>query len=92
MKPIKRSSFRITLGKIFYTYKRYFEWHFGGTKFSKQFHSDSLPYPVIKHQTPLLRQLKDVEMWLQYNKIKNLNIATSRINGIVINPEETFSY
>lgn len=31
-------------------------------------------------------------MWLQHNKIKNLEIATARLNGIVINPGETFSY
>lgn len=48
--------------------------------------------PVFRHQTPLLRQLKDVDMWLQHNKIKNLDIAIKRLNGIVLNPGETFSY
>jgi vancomycin resistance protein VanW len=92
MKPIKRSGLRIALGKIIYTYKRYLEWYFGNVKFSKNIVNGSLPYTVFKHQTPLLRQLKDVDMWLQHNKIKNLEIATARLNGIVINPGETFSY
>lgn len=31
-------------------------------------------------------------MWLQHNKVKNLKIATPRINGIVLKPGETFSF
>jgi vancomycin resistance protein VanW len=92
MKPIKRSRLRIALGKFFYTNKRYLEWYFGNVKFSKNIANDSLLYTVFKHQTPLLRQLKDVDMWLQHNKIKNLKIAVERLNGITLNPGETFSY
>jgi vancomycin resistance protein VanW len=47
---------------------------------------------VFKHQTPLLRQLKDVDMRLQHNKIINLEVALRRLNGIVVYPGETFSY
>jgi hypothetical protein len=92
MKPIKRSALRIMLGKIVYRMKRYVEWYFGRIKFAKLYDHSLLPYHVFKHQTPLLRQLKDVEMWLQYNKIKNLEIAIKRLNGIVVYPGETFSY
>lgn len=92
MRPKKRSSFRIALGKIYFTYKRYFEWYLGGINFSKKINNGPLPYTVFSHKTPLLRQLKDVDMWLQYNKIRNLKIATTKLNGIVINPGETFSY
>jgi Uncharacterized vancomycin resistance protein len=31
-------------------------------------------------------------MYLQYNKITNLRLATDKINGILIKPGETFSY
>lgn len=92
MKPIKRSKFRLILGTIFYRCKRYAEWYLGNTKFATGRNNKSLPYETSKHQTPLLRKLKDVDMWLQYNKIKNLNIAVQKINGIIINPGETFSY
>ena len=51
-----------------------------------------MPYLVFTHKTPLFRQLKDVEMWLQHNKVKNLEIASQKINGILIKPGETFSY
>jgi vancomycin resistance protein VanW len=31
-------------------------------------------------------------MYLQYNKVTNLKIAVSKMNGIIMNPGETFSY
>lgn len=32
------------------------------------------------------------EWWLHSNKIKNLKIATHKVNKIIIRPGETFSY
>jgi vancomycin resistance protein VanW len=46
---------------------------------------------VFTHQSLVLRPLKDVEMYLQENKRKNLEIAISHINQIIIQPNETFS-
>lgn len=92
MKPVKRTNVRIALGKVYYTCSRYLEWYFGNTKFARKREAGSLPYTVFKHQTPLIRQLKDVDLWLQHNKIVNLKIAVERINGIIIYPGETFSY
>lgn len=51
-----------------------------------------MPYVAFTHRTPLLRQLKDVDMWLQHNKVHNLRIAAAKLNGIVVEPGETFSY
>lgn len=92
MQPIQRSKLRIIIGKYYFTCKRYLEWFFGGVQFARKKREEPLAYSVFKHQTPLLRPLKDVDMWLQHNKIKNLNIAISQVNGIVIQPGETFSY
>ena len=44
------------------------------------------------HQTPLLRQLKDVDMVLQYNKITNLKLAVNKLDGMVLRPGEVLSY
>lgn len=52
----------------------------------------SVAQVVIQHHTPLIRKLKDVDMWLQHNKINNLRIAVNKINSIVIKQGETFSY
>lgn len=92
MKPIKRSKYRIALGKAWYTYTRYFEWCLNNKKYSANKDENYLPYLVYQHRTPLLRKLKNVEMWMQYNKVVNLKIASKCINKIIIKPKETFSY
>lgn len=92
MKPMKRSRFRIFLGKMYYRFRRYLRWYFGGLKYAKDKKSPKLKYLAFTHKTPLLRKLKNVDMWLQYNKIKNLNIAVKKIDQITIRPGETFSY
>ena len=52
------------------------------------------PLEVIffQHKTPLIRPLKNVEMYLQENKVVNLRIAAAKINGLIIQPGETFSF
>jgi vancomycin resistance protein VanW len=91
-KPIKRSPLRIYFGKMYYRVKRYLEWYTDGKKYAKQKKDSKLKYVIFIHKTPLLRQLKDVDMWLQHNKVINLTIAAKRLNGIVLKPGETFSY
>ncbi|TYQ18093.1 UNVERIFIED_CONTAM: vancomycin resistance protein VanW [Acetivibrio alkalicellulosi] len=92
MKPVNRSKTRIILGKAYYTCRRYIDWYFGKKKYAKEVSLSLLPFISFKHSTPLLRQLKDVDMWMQHNKVNNLKIAIKKINGIVIYPGETFSY
>ena len=92
LKPIKRSKLRIYCGKLYYRFMRYLEWYFGEKKYALKKEDTCLPYVVFQHKTPLLRKLKGVDMWLQYNKIKNLEIAANALNRIKINPQETFSY
>lgn len=92
MRPKKRSSLRIAAGRVYFTCRRYFEWCFSGKQFSKELSEVMLPYAAFRHKTPLLRRLKDVDMWMQHNKVHNLHIAIKRLNGILIKPGETFSY
>ncbi|QCR32276.1 VanW family protein [Lysinibacillus sp. SGAir0095] len=92
LKPIKRSPFRIYLGKKYYRMKRYKEWIFSNKNFALGKEENVLKYKVYGHKSILLRELKDVDMWLQHNKIKNLNIATQMLNKVIILPGETFSY
>jgi vancomycin resistance protein VanW len=92
LKPIKRSPVRIYLGKKYYRSKRYLDWIFGNKKFSVKKEDRPLKHQVFTHQTLLLRELKDVDMWLQHNKVKNLKIATQKLNKVIIRPGETFSY
>lgn len=91
LKPLIRSKIRLFVGKNYYVHKRYLKWTFGGIKFANKVQG-ILPCVQFTHKTLMLRKLKDVEMYLQYNKIINLSIAVKRINQVVINPGETFSY
>lgn len=92
IKPIKRSPLRRIAGKFWYTYSRYLDWYFGGKKYCEKKDKKILQYNVFKHKTPLLRKLRDVEMWMQHNKIVNLRLASDCLNGVIIYPGETFSY
>ena len=92
LKPISRSPIRIYFGKKYYRIKRYKEWFFSNKNYALNKDESLLKHVVFTHQSLLHRELKDVEMWLQHNKVKNLNIATKAINKIIIRPGETFSY
>lgn len=90
-KPKRRSDLRLLLGRIYYTFCRYGHWYLGGIKFSK-IREKSQSFQIFTHATPMLRKLKDVDMYLQYNKITNLKIAARQLDKITIQPGETFSY
>lgn len=51
-----------------------------------------LAHLQFTHQTILLRQLKDVDMQYQYNKIHNLKLAAAKLDGIILHPGQIFSY
>ncbi len=40
----------------------------------------------------MLRELKNVDMWLQHNKVASLGIAASCIDGLILKPGQTFSF
>ncbi len=90
--PVKRSKLRLWFGRCFYIFKRRFEWIFADIRFATEIRADRLPEQIFTHQSILLRQLKDVEMWLQYNKVTNLRLAIAKIDGLVIQPNEVFSF
>lgn len=92
LKPVRRSAARIYFGKKVYRFKRYLEWGFGGKTYARTIKQERLPYVVFTHRTPLLRRLNNVDMWLQYNKIRNLSIAVRKLDGVIVRPGETFSY
>lgn len=91
-RPVKRSLLRLQAGKWWFTNKRRVKWLFSNSKLARINKELSLPYVVYTHATPLMRQLRNVEMWLQTNKVINLKLAAAKLNGIVLMPGETFSY
>jgi len=71
---------------------RYFEWYLSFKKFARHKSVSKLPFRVKKHQSVLIRKLGDSDIQLQYNKVTNLKIAIKKLNGIIIRPNETFSF
>lgn len=92
MKPLKRSRFRLTAGKVYYTLSRYMLWYSGRIKFARKQSMQYMEHEHFSHKTPLIRNLKDVDMQYQYNKVINLILAVNKLDGILIMPGETFSY
>lgn len=90
-KPINRSKFRSTCGMIGYSLQRYALWIMMNHRFAKD-KASSLPYQIHAHKTILMRELHNVDMQLQINKITNLKIVAEKLNGIIIRPHEVFSY
>lgn len=91
-KPIKRSKLRAFLGMQYYSLLRKILWTKKSNMFAKEIMYEHLPHSIITHSTVLRRKLKNVDMWMQENKIVNLNIASKRISNIIIKPGEVFSY
>jgi vancomycin resistance protein VanW len=92
MKPMQRSSWRLSLGVAYYRMKRWGRWFFARANLARTKDGNPYPYLHFRHQTPLLRKLKDVDMRLQHNKVHNLRLAAERLHGLVVQPGETFSY
>ncbi len=90
-KPSKRSYLRSLAGREYYTFKRRLEWLAKARTYARPARETRLEHSIFSHRSMLLRPLKDVEMYLQHNKITNLRLAIGRIDGVVIRPGETFS-
>ena len=90
--PARRGGLRLWLGKRYFCARRWLWWHTSGVRFARR--RPEFPCPVLcfRHSTPLLRKLKDVDMWMQRNKVHNLRLAVERLDGVVLLPGETLSY
>lgn len=63
-----------------------------GHRFAQELCLESLPFSCVKHQSLLRRKLGESDPRLQENKIINLQLAHRTIDGIIIQPGETFSF
>jgi vancomycin resistance protein VanW len=71
--------------------KRRLGWHLDSKKYAKRRAPDLLPFIIFRHQSLLIRKLGSTDLRLQRNKVKNLRLASARINSVTIRPGETFS-
>ena len=61
-------------------------------KFAKKKNKENFEYIWKSDVKVLLRKLHSVDMQLQKNKVKNLELASKKIDGIVVNPGEELSF
>ena len=61
-------------------------------KFAKKKNRENFEYIWKGDTNVLFRKLRGVDMQLQKNKVKNLQLASQKIDGIVVNPGEEFSF
>ena len=62
------------------------------SKLATEITNKELPNIVKSHTSIILRKLHNVDMKLQENKKTNLEIASKKINGLIIHPGEIFSF
>jgi vancomycin resistance protein VanW len=90
-KPKTRTALRNFIGKEFFCLKRQLKWLRENSNFAKVNPAIHFEHSLIKHQSFLLRPLKNVDMQLQHNKVTNLKIAIKHLDKVVIKPGQTFS-
>ena len=92
-KPKSRGTFRRILGKEFFILRRkYSDW--GHRAWARPLVSatEGPSVSLIRHQSPLIRKLRSVDMQLQYNKVVNLKLALEKTGSVLIRPGETYSF
>ncbi|MGB8021329.1 MAG: VanW family protein [Candidatus Nanopelagicales bacterium] len=63
-----------------------------GYRYATSRHAEDLEFLIKEHSSILERRLDGVDPQLQRNKVQNLSLAASRIDGVVLGPGETFSF
>lgn len=89
--PQPKGAMRQRLGVAYFRLKRRLRWIFGGTKFAK-ISCIEPSYTHFENRSPLLRHLAGIDPAFEQNKITNLKIALSKTDGVVLQPNETFSF
>jgi len=72
--------------------KRNFKNILNKNKLAHTFTNEELPNIVKSHTSIILRKLHNVDMQLQINKKTNLELASKKINNLIIHPGEVFSF
>lgn len=95
-KPVERSRLRLRLGSLIYSSTRFAEWYLSRTSYAterivRHHGEEKFPHVIASHRSLTLRKLKDVDMWMQHNKVRNLQLAIARLDGLVLHPGEILS-
>ena len=73
-------------------YKRHIKNLMSDDKIAKKKSMEVLPNLVSSHSSNMIKRAPGVALDLQLNKAVNIELAGSKINGLIIHPGETFSF
>lgn len=60
--------------------------------YSKQIQKELYPEIIFEDMTVLINEKSGMDIQYQYNKVHNLKLVAKTINGLIIQPNETFSF
>jgi len=72
--------------------KRHLKNFLSKEKFAKVKNGEKLPFLVYEHNSNMIKRAPGVNLEHQLNKAVNIDLAGSKINGIIIHPGEVFSF
>lgn len=72
--------------------KRHIKDFLSKEKFAKTIIKDKLPTVISEYHSNMIKRAPGVNLTHQLNKATNISLAGSKINGIIIHPEEVFSF
>lgn len=72
--------------------KRHIKNFFSRDKIAKTRSDRPLPALISSFQTNMIKRAPGVDLTSQLNKAENIRLASSKINGMLIHPGETFSF
>ena len=61
-------------------------------KFAKTKQEEKLPVLVVSSGNSMIKRGPGIDLQLQLNKVENIKLACSKINGLIIQPGENFSF
>lgn len=64
----------------------------GKETFAKEKRDEKLPIVLYEFRSNMIKRAPGVDLTSQFNKAKNIEIAASKVNSIVIHPGEVFSF
>lgn len=87
---ISPTTYAIALKKQIIT--RHIKNMLGKEKYAKAVQSEKLPVTVASHSSDMIKRGPGINEQLQLNKADNIRLACSKMNGLIINTGETFSF
>lgn len=87
---ISPTTYAIALKKQIIT--RHIKNFLGKEKWAKYFQDEKLPVLVASHDSDMIKRGPGIDLQLQLNKADNIRLACSKMNGLIINPGESFSF